>query len=116
MAALATDTSTGLAPLAAAAAALRTEAGLARLGLGLVALHAADDSWLQPNPGTSPADHLVGGLVPVVMLFVAGVFYPRLRAGARALITLAAGFLGLLFGTEAVYYTSQVGPSGDDFT
>jgi hypothetical protein len=98
------------------AAALRTEAGLARLGLGVVALHVVDDRFLQPNPGLSPTDHLVGGLVPLALLTAAGVFYPRLRAGARAVIALLAGFVGLLGATEAVFYTSQVGPSGDDYT
>jgi dienelactone hydrolase len=54
--------------------------------------------------------------VPLLLLGAATAFYPRLRAGARALIALTAGFLGVLFGTEAAYYTSEVGPSGDDFT
>ena len=42
--------------------------------------------------------------------------YPRLRAGARAAIALLAGFFGVLAGTEAVHYTREVGPSGDDYT
>ena len=37
--------------------------------------------FLQPNPGTSAGDHLVGGLVPLALLVVAGVLYGRLRAG-----------------------------------
>jgi len=98
------------------AAALRTEAGLARFGLGVVALHVVDDNFLQPNPGTSAADHLVSGLVPLVFLIGAGVLYGRLRPGARATVALLAGFFGLLAGTEAVHYTNQVGPSGDDYT
>src|SRR5262249_55464377 len=32
------------------------------------------------------------------------------------LIALTAGFFGVLFGVEGAYYTSEVGPSGDDFT
>jgi hypothetical protein len=98
------------------AAALRTEAGLARLALAVVCLHVIDDNFLQPNPGTSAADHLVSGLVPLGLLVCVGVFYPRLRAGARASIALLAGFFGVVVGTEAVYYTRAVGPSGDDFT
>ena len=39
-----------------------------------------------------------------------------LRAGARGTIALLAGFFGVLAGTEAVYYTRAVGPSGDDYT
>ena len=98
------------------AAALRSEAGLARVALGVVALHVVDDNFLQPNPGTSAADHLVSGLVPLALLIGAGLLYPRLRAGARAAIALLAGFFGVLVGTEAVYYTRAVGPSGDDYT
>jgi uncharacterized protein len=98
------------------AAALRTEAGLARVALGVVALHVVDDNFLQPNPGTSAADHLVSGLVPLALLIGAGLLYPRLRAGARATIALFAGFFGVLAGTEAFHYTRAVGPSGDDYT
>jgi MYXO-CTERM domain-containing protein len=97
-------------------AALRTETGLARLALAVVSLHVVDDNFLQPNPGTSAADHLVSGLVPLAFLGLAAVFYPRLRAGARATIALLGGFFGVLAGTEAVYYTREVGPSGDDYT
>ena len=98
------------------AAALRTEAGLARFTLGVVGLHVADDNFLQPNPGTSAADHLVSGLVPLALLIAAGLLYGRLRAGARAAIALVGGFFGVLAGTEAMHYTREVGPSGDDYT
>jgi len=85
------------------AAALRSEAGLARVALGVVALHVVDDNFLQPNPGTSAADHLVSGLVPVSVLIVAGLFYPGLRAGARAAIALVAGFFGVLAALAAAH-------------
>jgi uncharacterized protein len=98
------------------AAALRTETGLARLALGVVSLHVVDDNFLQPNPGTSALDHLVSGLVPLAPLVLAGFFYPRLRAGARATIALLGGYFGVLAGTEAVHYTRAVGASGDDYT
>jgi dienelactone hydrolase len=98
------------------AAALRSEAGLARVALGVVALHVVDDNFLQPNPGTSAADHLVSGFVPLALLISAGLLYPHLRAGARATVALIAGFFGVLAGTEAVYYTRAVGASGDDYT
>jgi len=98
------------------AAALRTEVGLAQLGLALVALHVLDDNFLQPNPGTSAGDHLVSGLVPLGLLVLAGLVYPRVRAGGRATIALLAGFFGVLAGTEAVVYTRSVGASGDDYT
>ena len=97
-------------------AALRTEAGLARLALGVTALHVVDDRFLQPEPGRSASDHLVSGLVPLVLISAAAISYPRLRPGLRASIALLFGYFGVLAGTEAVYYTTSGGPSGDDFT
>ena len=98
------------------AGALRTETGLARLALGATALHVVDDAFLQPQPGTSAADHLAGGLIPTVLLLATAWAYPRLRAGVRASLALLFGVLALLASTEAVYYTTQIGPSGDDYT
>jgi dienelactone hydrolase len=97
-------------------AALRSESGLARLALAVVSLHVVDDSFLQPNAGVSAGDHLAGGLIPLGLLVLAGIVYPRLRAGARATIALLAGFFGVLSGTEAVHYTRALGASGDDYT
>jgi hypothetical protein len=98
------------------AASLRSEVGLARLAIGVVALHVVDDNFLQPNAGTSAADHLAGGLVQLVLLIGAAAAYGRVRAGARAVIALFVGFFGLLASTEAFHYTTAVGPSGDDYT
>ncbi len=95
---------------------LRSETGLARIAIGVIALHLVDDSFLQPNSGTSAGDHLFGGLVPLSLLIVAGILYGRVRAGARATIALLSGFFGVLAGTEAVHYTIEGGPSGDDYT
>ena len=47
----------------ALAAAFRDERSLFLLGTGFIALHGLDDSFLQPQPGTSAADHLLSGLV-----------------------------------------------------
>ena len=95
---------------------LRSEVGLARVAVGVVALHVLDDRFLQPSPGTSAGDHLLGGLVPTALLVAGAVVYGRVRAGARATIALASGFFGVLAATEAVYSTKEVGPSGDDYT
>ena len=84
--------------------------------LALIALHVIDDSFLQPQPGTSAADHLVSGLVPLTALALAAAAYLRVRAGGRAVIALVAGFFGVAAGVEAVHYTTHGGPSGDDFT
>jgi fermentation-respiration switch protein FrsA (DUF1100 family) len=89
----------------------------ARVAHGLVALHVADDNFLQPNPGTSAADHLVSGLVPLAVLVLAAWAYPRLRAGARATTALVLGLFGIVAGIEAVHYaTTDAGVSGDDYT
>jgi hypothetical protein len=99
------------------AAALRTEAGLARLALGVATLHVVDDNFLQPQPGTSAADHLAGGLVQTALFVLAGWFYPRLRPGARATLAIGFGLFTTVMGIgEAGYYTRENGPSGDDFT
>jgi len=104
-------------PLAARiAAALRTETGLARAALGVVALHTVDDAFLQPNAGTSPSDHLAGGLIPTALLLGTAWAYPRLRAGFRATLLFLFAFFGLLSSVEGFYYASKVGPSGDDYS
>ena len=99
------------------AAALRTEAGLARLALGVAALHVLDDNFLQPQPGTSAADHLVGGLVQVGLFLLFAWSYPRLRPGLRGTLAIAVGLFTVVMGVgEAGYYSRENGPSGDDYT
>ena len=71
-----------------------TEATVGRAALGLVALHVADDNFLQPEPGMSAGDHLLSGLVPLGLLALAAFAYPRLRAGSRAMIALIVGVFG----------------------
>jgi uncharacterized membrane protein len=86
------------------------------IAVGVIALHVVDDSFVQPQPGTSAGDHLVSGLVPLAVLALAAAVYPRLRGGARSTIALLLGVFGIAAGIEAFYYTRHVGPSGDDFT
>ncbi len=89
---------------------------LAVASIGLVGLHVVDDNFLQPEPGMSAVDHLPGGLALLALVAAGAWAYPRVRAGARAAIALLAGFLGVLVGTEAVYFAVADAPSGDDFT
>ena len=100
----------------AASSCGRRERGLVLLGVGTIAVHIVDDSFVQPQPGTSAGDHLVGGLVPLAVLGLAVWAYPRLRAGARAVMALVLGMFGLGVASEAWYYTREVGASGDDYT
>jgi fermentation-respiration switch protein FrsA (DUF1100 family) len=94
----------------------RREHAIVLLGIGLIALHVIDDSFVQPQPGTSATDHLVSGLVPLAALALAAVAYPRLRPGWRAVMALLLGVFGLGTASEAWYYTREVGVSGDDYT
>jgi uncharacterized protein len=98
------------------ASAVRTEYGVFAIAAGVVGLHVADDSFLQPNPGVSAVDHLPGGLVLLALVAAAIAAYPRMRAGFRALTAIVLGYLGVLGGIEAVYYGREVGLSGDDYT
>ena len=86
------------------------------IGLALIALHVLDDNFVQPQPGTSPGDHLVSGLVPLAVLGLAAWAYPRLRGGRRGALSLFLGVLGIAAGAEAIHYTRTLGASGDDFT
>ena len=98
-------------------AALLTETGLARLALGIAALHVVDDNFLQPQPGTSAADHLAGGLVQTGLLVLFAWAYPRLRPGLRGTLAIFVGLFVIVMGVgEAGYYTRENGPSGDDYT
>ena len=86
------------------------------IAIALIALHVVDDNFLQPEPGTAAADHLVSGLVPLALLALAAWAYPRLRGGGRGALALTTGVLGIAAGIEGFYYAREVGPSGDDFT
>jgi dienelactone hydrolase len=93
------------------------ESNLAAAGLGVVCLHVLDDSFVQPQPGTSAGDHLVSGLVPAAVYLGVAAAYARLRAGLRASLVLSLGLLGIAIGGgEAGYYTLHDRPSGDDYT
>jgi fermentation-respiration switch protein FrsA (DUF1100 family) len=94
----------------------RRERATVLLAVSLIALHIVDDSFVQPQPGTSAADPLVSGLVPLALLGLAAFAYPRARAGWRGVMALLLGVFALGTASEAWYYTSEVGASGDDYT
>ena len=89
---------------------------VARVALGVIALHVVDDNFLQPEPGTTATGHLLSGLVPLAVIGCAAAVYGRLRPGFRAVLALVFGVLGVVAGTEAAYYTANGGASGDDYT
>jgi hypothetical protein len=95
---------------------LRSETGLVRLALGLVALHIVDESFLQPEPGTSASDHLASGLIPVAVLAAVAAIYPRLRAGARAATAMTLGAISVAVGVPGAYYVFDGSGSGSHYT
>lgn len=113
-----THTAAQVPPRRLSWAAVRVDASTAALGsLGVVGLHIADDSFVQPEPGTSALDHLPGGFAQLAVLGLAAVTYRRGRAGLQATIALVTGLFALVIGaTSAGYTTVTVGASGDDFT
>jgi hypothetical protein len=89
---------------------------LARGALALIGVHLVDDNFLQPEPGSRALGHLTSGLVPLAVIAGAAALYMRPRAGGRAVLAIVFGVLGVLAGTEAVYYTATGAASGDDYT
>ena len=83
---------------------------------GLLAVHVVDDAFLQPEPGTTAADHLVSGSIALAALLLAVVAATRVRPGVRAVIGLVVGVSGIVAGIEAAYAVLHGGPSRDDFT
>ena len=97
--------------------AARLESKLAAAGLLAVALHVLDDNFIQREPGTGVADHLISGLVPVAAVVAVGLLGPRLRAGLRAGLLVVLGLLGIVIGAvEPAYYGPKEGLSGDDYS
>jgi uncharacterized protein len=94
----------------------RTERGIVTIALGAIGLHIADDNYLQPEPGTSPLNHLASGLIPIALLAAVAVVYPRVRAGVRGWLALTFGALGIAFGVPSAYWLSQGEASGDHYT
>jgi uncharacterized protein len=110
------DIRNGGPALAAKVTMMRRESALFLSGAAVVVVHLVDDNFVQPQPGTSPSDHFASGLIPVAVLLVGAALFLRARAGLRAVVSLLFGFFALVISSEAVYYTREVGPSGDDYT
>ncbi len=100
-------------------AGTRTPVSASMLSLvvaALVGVHLLDDNFVHPEPGTTPGDHLVSGLVPLAALALTTAVAVRTRPGAQA---IAAGIIGasaVIVGVEGWQSLRSAGPSGDDYT
>jgi len=105
-------------PLGRLAQAVQREQALLALSVAAIGVHIADDNFVQPEPGTSVADHLVSGLVPLALVLAAGVAIVSVRfpSGVRATFALLVGVFGVVAATEAAYYAQAGALSGDDYT
>jgi hypothetical protein len=92
------------------------ETALVRVAIGVVALHVLDDNFLQPRPGTSPADHLASGLVPVAILALIAAVYPRLPAAGRAATAMTVGGIAIGIGVPSAYYLLDGSASGAHYS
>jgi uncharacterized protein len=82
----------------------------------ILAVHAAVDSFIGPEPGTGPGDHLLRGLATLALLGLAAAVYPRLPAGGRAAVAAVLGALALEGAALAIADARAVGARGEDWT
>jgi uncharacterized protein len=82
----------------------------------VLALHAAVDSFIAPEPGTGAGDHLLRGGVTLSLLVLVATVYPRVRAGARATVAGVLGVLALEGAALAIADARNVGARGEDWT
>jgi uncharacterized protein len=84
--------------------------------LGLAAIPIVDDNFVQTEPGTSAADHLASGLVPLAVLAAVAAVYPHLPAGARAATSITLGALVFAVGVPGAYFILDGTAQGDHYT
>ncbi|HSD77797.1 MAG TPA: CocE/NonD family hydrolase [Solirubrobacteraceae bacterium] len=95
----------------------RREVLVFRLALLVVAIGVLDDAFAHREPGTSAADHLLSGLLPVAVAAALALAYPHLRAGLRAIAAISCGVLAAVAGVaDGVRHVAVDGLAGDDVT
>jgi hypothetical protein len=82
----------------------------------LLALHAAADGFVAPEPGTGPRDHLLRGLAAFTIPPLTALASPRSPAGGRAAVSAVFGVLALVGAALAIAGARAVGARGEDWT
>ncbi len=103
-------------PLTLRLASARRDVVLFSGALAIVAVHAAADSFIAPEPGTGADDHLLRGLTTFAVLALAAAGYPRVRAAGRAALSAVFGLLALEGAGLAIADARAVGARGEDWT
>ena len=97
-------------------ASARTDVLVFSAATAVLALHVSVDSFIAPEPGTAPSDHVLRGAAAFTVLTIAAAVYPRLPAGGRAALATVLGALALEGAALAVADARAVGPRGEDWT
>jgi fermentation-respiration switch protein FrsA (DUF1100 family) len=84
--------------------------------IAILALHAAVDAFVAPEPGTGAGDHLVRGFATFSVLVLAALACPRLPAGGRAALAAVLGALAFEGAALAIVGTRAVGPAREEWT
>jgi uncharacterized protein len=103
-------------PIVEKVAVARRDVILFSGAIAMVAMHAAVDSFIAPETGTGPSDHLLRVLATFSVLALAAVVYPRLPAGGRAAFAAVLGALALEGAGLAIADARAVGARGEDWT
>ncbi len=103
-------------PLAAMAGSARPDVLVFTGAIVILLLHAVVDSFVAPEPGTGPSDHVLRGLATVSALALAAVVYPRLATGGRAALAAVLGALSVEGAALAIADAHAVGARGEDWT
>ncbi len=84
--------------------------------VAVIALHVLVDAFVFLEAGVSRADHLVPGLVPVAILALAALLFPRVRPGLGAVVALVLGALAFVGFSVTLSGARADGVGGSDWT
>jgi dienelactone hydrolase len=93
-----------------------TETTVFTAAVGVAALHAIDDAFLNRQPGVGLGQHALAAIVALAGSAAAVYAYPRVRPSLRALIAFALGVLAATNGALHVQHIRVDGAAHSDLT